>query len=183
LPDNPIWVTFARAMTGFVAPTAAAVAGIVAGWEVRPRRVLDVAAGHGLFGIRLAEVVPEADITALDWENVLVVAQENAAKAGVSARYYTRPGNAFEVAWGGEYDLILLPNFLHHFDVSTNVGLLRTVRENLAPGGRVLAVEFVPAADRTGPPFPIHFSFIMLATTRGGDAFTAPEYEDFRIPR
>jgi ubiquinone/menaquinone biosynthesis C-methylase UbiE len=175
--DNPVWVTFARAMTGFVAATAAAVAAIVSEWDVPPRRVLDIAAGHGLFGIRLAERVPGAEITALDWANVLLVAQENAAKAGVTARYHTLPGSAFDLAWGGGYDLILLPNFLHHFDTHTNIGLLRKARENLGPGGRVIAIEFVPAPDRSGPPFPVHFSFMMLATTRGGDAYTEAEYE------
>ena len=49
--DHPLSVTFARAMVPFVAPTAEAVAAEVSRWSTPPRRVLDVAAGHGVFGI------------------------------------------------------------------------------------------------------------------------------------
>ncbi|NIS32260.1 MAG: methyltransferase, partial [Actinobacteria bacterium] len=44
-------------------------------------RVLDVAAGHGLFGIALARHNPKAQVVAQDWEAVLAVAHENAAAA------------------------------------------------------------------------------------------------------
>ena len=80
-------------------------------------RVLDIAAGHGLFGIEIAKANPKAEIVALDWENVLTVAKENAAAAGVSDRYQTIVGSAFDV--DRNYDLGLLTNFLHHFDTPT----------------------------------------------------------------
>jgi 2-polyprenyl-3-methyl-5-hydroxy-6-metoxy-1,4-benzoquinol methylase len=79
-------------------------------------RVLDIAAGHGLFGIEIAKQNREAHIVALDWARVLDVAYENACKAGVGKRYERLPGSAFEVDYGGPYDAVLLTNFLHHFD-------------------------------------------------------------------
>ena len=149
-----------RAMTGFVAATADGVAAIASEWDASPRRVLDIAAGHGLFGIAVAKAVPQAEIVAVDWDNVLSVARRNAEAAGVAKRYQTRAGSAFEVDWGTGYDLVLLPNFLHHFDTHTNIGLLRKARENLGPGGRVIAIEFVPAPDRErtaiSSPFQLH---------------------------
>jgi 2-polyprenyl-3-methyl-5-hydroxy-6-metoxy-1,4-benzoquinol methylase len=51
--------------------------------------VLDIAAGHGLFGISLAQALPGAQITAIDWQAVLQVAQANAEAAGVADRYRT----------------------------------------------------------------------------------------------
>jgi len=36
-----------------------------------PLRVLDIAAGHGLFGIEVAKIDPRAHITAVDWAAVL----------------------------------------------------------------------------------------------------------------
>lgn len=176
-PDNPLWVTFAQAMMPFMAQQAELLAEFVAAWSEKPRRVLDVAAGHGLFGIALAKAVPDAAITAVDWQAVLEVARANAERAGLAGRYHLCPGSAFEVDWGTGFDLVLLPNFLHHFDHETCVAVLRRVRASLDTGGRTLAVEFVPDEDRVSPPFPAMFALMMLATTPRGDAYTRAGYE------
>ncbi|HEY9343869.1 MAG TPA: methyltransferase, partial [Inquilinus sp.] len=99
------------------------------------------------------------------------VARENAAAAGLGDRFKTLPGSAFDVAFGGPYDIILMPNFLHHFDEATCIGLLGKARAAVAPGGRVAIVEFVPNEDRVSPPMPATFAYIMLATTPGGTSF------------
>jgi hypothetical protein len=90
----------------------------------------------------------------------------------VADRYHTIPGSAFEAELGTNYDLILLPNFLHHFDHATNVQLLKRVRAALKPGGKVATVEFVPNEDRVTPPMSASFSMMMLGSTVGGDAYT-----------
>src|SRR5207244_13296071 len=92
--------------------------------------------------------------------------------------YTTIPGSAFDVDWGAGYDLILIPNFLHHFDREGCVGILGRARRALAPGGAVLVVEMVPNDDRVSPPFPAMFAFVMLASTPKGDAWTARESEE-----
>ena len=52
------------------------------------------------------------------------------------------------------------------------------MRAALAPGGRVVAVEFVPDEDRVSPPEAAASSaLVMLATTPAGDAWTFREYE------
>jgi 2-polyprenyl-3-methyl-5-hydroxy-6-metoxy-1,4-benzoquinol methylase len=137
--------------------------------------VLDIAAGHGLFGIEIAKQNKEAHVTGLDWAPVLRVALENAKKAGVQDRYDMLPGSAFEVEFGGPYDTVLLTNFLHHFDKPTCVGLLKKVRSSLKPGGRAATLEFVPNEDRVSPPMPAAFSMTMLVTTAAGDAYTFSE--------
>ena len=175
-PDHPIWVKFARAMASFRAPVANGVASEVARWS--PRKVLDVAAGHGMFGIAIARAVPGAEITAVDWQAVLSVARESAVAAGVSERYHTLAGSAFEVDWGSGFDLVLLANFLHQLDHDTCVALLRKARASLVSGGRAAVVELVPNEDRVSPSFPAMFSFQMLGTTPQGDAYTARELED-----
>jgi 2-polyprenyl-3-methyl-5-hydroxy-6-metoxy-1,4-benzoquinol methylase len=130
-----------------------------------------------LFGIEVAKLNPEAEITAVDWAAVLEVARRNARKAGVDGRYHLLPGSAFEVAYGGPYDIVLLTNFLHHFDWPACVGLLRKVHAALQPGGRAAALEFVPNEDRVTPPAAAAFSLTMLASTPAGDAYTFRELE------
>jgi ubiquinone/menaquinone biosynthesis C-methylase UbiE len=177
-PDNPVWVRFAKAMMPVAAVTAKRVGAFVLGLSHPPYTVLDVAAGHGLFGIEIAKLFPEALVTAIDWPEVLLVAKENADKAGVADRLRFMAGNALNEDWGGDYDLILLPNFLHFFDFETCVSILRKAQQNLSTGGRVLGIDFVPNEDRISPPIPAMFAFQMLATTPAGEAYTATEYAE-----
>lgn len=178
-PNNPLWVEFARSMVPLVAPAAEFISELLtrdadAGASMK---VLDVAAGHGMFGIAIARRHPGARVVALDWPAVLEVASENAGKAGVSERHTLLPGDAFDVDFGEGYDVVLLTNFLHHYDRSTCTRLLRKVCEALKPGGRAVTLEFVPNDDRVTPPEQASFALTMLATTAAGDAYTFKELE------
>jgi len=176
-PDHPMWVRFARAMAPMMAMPAELMAQLVDPAKDQKLRVLDIAAGHGLYGIAFARQNPQIEVTAVDWPNVLEVAKENAQGAGVSDRYQTKPGSAFDVDYGTGYDLVLLTNFLHHFDKATCETLLRKVRAALADGGRAVALEFVPNDDRITPPQAASFSMQMLGGTPSGDAYTFAELE------
>jgi 2-polyprenyl-3-methyl-5-hydroxy-6-metoxy-1,4-benzoquinol methylase len=177
--DNPIWVAFARAMAPLMQMPAGLLADMIGGDLERPLRVLDIAAGHGLFGIAVARKYRQAKVTALDWANVLAVASENARAAGVAARHTLLPGSAFEVDWGGPYDVVLLTNFFHHFDAATCEKLAARTFAALAPGGRCFTLDFVPEPDRVTPPSAAGFALTMLVTTAHGDAYTFAEYEHF----
>ncbi len=173
--ENPVWEKFARAMVPMMAMPAQAIADILGGAAAGPQRVLDIAAGHGIFGITVAQRNPQAEVVAVDWPRVLTVATENAVALGVAARHTTVPGDAFTVDWGVGYDVALVTNFLHHFDVPTCTAFLRKVHASLNEGGRVAILEFVPNEDRVSPPFAAAFAMSMLAETGSGDAYTMAE--------
>jgi precorrin-6B methylase 2 len=176
-PEHPMWVAFARSMAPMTAMSAPKIAELVNAGHSGASRILDIAAGHGLFGIAVATANPQAHVTALDWPNVLEVAAENAQSAGITDRFSKLPGSAFDVEYGGPYDAILITNFLHHFDVPTCEAFLRKVRAALAPGGHAVTLEFVPNDDRVTPPMPSAFSLTMLANTPAGDAYTRRELD------
>jgi len=176
--DHPIWVRFAKAMMPIAAPAAKRVAAYVTALPTQPRTVLDVAAGHGLYGIELARALPDAVVTAVDWAEVLAVARANAKAAQVDDRFFTIAGSAFDTEWGRDFDLVLLPNFLHHLGRDECVSLLRKIRTSLAPAGQVLAVEFVPNPDRVSPPLQAAFAFLMLVSTPSGDAYTLTDLDE-----
>jgi hypothetical protein len=176
LPDNPDWVKFAQAMMPMtLMPAQMMAAELRAGGEAR--KVLDIAAGHGMYGISVAKQNPGAQIYACDWKNVLEVAEKNAQGMGVADRYHLLPGSAFDVDFGDGYDLALITNFLHHFDAPTCTDFMRKVHALLEPGGRAAILEFVPNPDRVSPPTAAAFSMMMLATTPSGDAYTFAELE------
>lgn len=176
-PEHPIWVEFARSMAPIAAMDAELVARLVGADTAKSCKVLDIAAGHGLYGIALGRHNPNAVIVALDWKNVLAVARENAERAGISSRYLTIEGSAFDADFGEGYDIVLLTGFLHHFSEKTNEGLLRKVHGALKPGGRAIVLEFIPNEDRLSPRIPAEFSLMMLANTPEGDAYTFSELE------
>jgi 2-polyprenyl-3-methyl-5-hydroxy-6-metoxy-1,4-benzoquinol methylase len=176
-PENPIWVDFARSMAPMQAPFAHFIAETLGASAGQKWKVLDIAAGHGTFGIVLAKQNPNAEIFAVDWPAVLKVAEENAQAAGVIGRYRPIPGSAFDVELGTGYDVILLTGFLHHFDPATIDKLLRRIHTALSPTGRVVTLEFVPNDDRVTPPATAAWAINMLVSTPAGDAYTFAEYD------
>lgn len=177
-PEHPVWIDFARGMAAMMAPPAQLLAGLLPLDATAPSRILDIAAGHGVYGIAVAQTNPRAQLVAVDWAPVLEVARENARAAGLADRFSTIAGSAFDVELGENYDVVLIPNFLHHFDYATCVTFLKKIYRALRPGGSVAVVEFVPNPDRVTPPEVAGFSLVMLATTAAGDAYTFAEFEE-----
>lgn len=174
--ENPDWVKFAQAMMPMMhMPAEIMAAELRKGGEAY--KILDIAAGHGIFGIAAAKQNPTAHIYAADWKNVLEVAMKNAQAMDVANRYHQLAGSVFDIDFGTNYDLVLIANFLHHFDSPTCTTFMRKMHTALKPGGRAAIAEFVPNPDRITPPTAAAFSLMMLATTPKGDAYTFVELE------
>ena len=174
---HPVWADFARSMMPLMMMPAQIMARSVPCDPDKKIRVLDIAAGHGIFGIALAQQYPNAEVVALDWAHVLEVATENAQRMGVGNRHTALAGSAFDVDFGTGYDLVLITNFLHHFDIPTCETLLKKVHAALAEGGRAVTLEFVLNDDRISPHEVATFSLVMPASTPSGDAYTFSEYD------
>ena len=86
------------ALAGPVAQVAAAALDLT---PDRPLTVLDIAAGHGLYGLAVAARNPAAHVFAIDAPEVLDVAARNAQLAGAAERYHLIPGDAFDVSLAG----------------------------------------------------------------------------------
>jgi ubiquinone/menaquinone biosynthesis C-methylase UbiE len=176
IPDIPTWIGFARFMAGMAKPVADAAAAALDPKPTRPMHVLDIAAGSGVYGLAVAARNPQTQIFALDAPEVLEVAAANAQLAGAADRFHLIAGDAFQVGFGGPYDVIIMSNFAHHFDIATNTALFRKCRAALASSGRLALIDFVPDDDRVSPPADAAFALTMLATTASGDAYTFREF-------
>jgi hypothetical protein len=60
-PEWPGWVDFAKSMAPMMMMASQGLAQLVLGAETRPIKVLDIAAGHGLFGIAVLRANPKAE--------------------------------------------------------------------------------------------------------------------------
>jgi predicted O-methyltransferase YrrM len=175
--EHPVWMEFARSLGPLMILPAQLSAALVSLDPSRVTRVLDIAASHGAYGIAIAQKNPRAQIVALDWQNVLTVTEENFRKAGLADRLSKIVGDALTIDLGRDYDLVLVPNFLHHFNIADCTHFLKRVHAAMRPGGQVVIVEFVPNEDRVTPAHSASFSLMMLGTTPEGDAYTFGEYQ------
>lgn len=169
------WPDFARCMSPLAPATAEFMAKAMQVDSAGPIQILDVAAGHGLYGLALAARNPEAEIYALDERQVLRVAAKNARRAGVEKRFHRIPGDAFKVGFGGPYDVAITGNIAHHLEPGANIELFRKCRAALKPKGKLVVLDFVVNDDRVSPPAEASFA-IHLFATGSCDVYTFREY-------
>jgi predicted nicotinamide N-methyase len=174
--DHPLWPSFARATAAGGAGLARLVADSLERNGATPTKVLDIAAGHGLFGIEFAKRNPTTHTFAVDWADVVAVAAEHASATGVAARFHALPGDALSVDLGEGYDLALVTNFCP--DLESTTALLRRIHAALAIGGRVAICELMLDDDRTSPPAAAELNLSLLATTRSGETRTPWQLAD-----
>src|SRR5258707_8764703 len=65
-PNDDFWVAFARSMAPLTVPASEFISGLLRVEDGKPAKVLDIAAGHGMYGITVARENPKAEIVALD---------------------------------------------------------------------------------------------------------------------
>lgn len=158
-------------------PARRLAAALGAGVRYSGLRVLDVAAGSGVWGIAIAEADAAARVTAQDFPGVLASTREFAERHGVAGRFEYLAGDLKVVEYGSErFDLAILGNIVHSEGEVSSRRLFGRLHEALAPGGRIAIVDMLPAEDRTGPPPAVLFALNMLVNTERGDTFTLSQY-------
>ena len=116
----------------------AAVEGVAARLEAGGT-VADIGCGYGAPTIAMAQAFPRSRVLGIDADDASVArAREAAARAGLTDRVGFEVADAADLL-GEEYDLVTFIDCLH--DLGDPVGVLRRVRQALAPGGSVLLVE------------------------------------------
>jgi SAM-dependent methyltransferase len=142
-------------------------------------KILDIAAGSGVWGFGVAQKFPDSQITAVDWPGVLPVTRRIAQRQKLADRLRTIEGDILEVDYGTGFHVATLGAILHSEGEARSRRLLKKVFDALAPGGVIAIAEFVPNDDRTGPPQPLIFAVNMLVHTDEGDTFTLKEMTEW----
>jgi precorrin-6B methylase 2 len=135
-------------------------------------KILDIAAGSGVWGIAMAQKIPQSHITAVDWEKVTPITQKIAERHNLADRLTTIDGDLQKADFGKGYNVALLGHILHSEGEVRSRKLLKKVFKSLAPGGTIAIAEFVPDEGRAGPAYPLIFAINMLVHTDVGDTYT-----------
>ncbi len=154
---------------------ALALADHIAGDSVPPAKLLDIAAGSGVWTIPAAQRFPAARVVAVDWPEVLQVTRRVVDRYGVGDRYELRAGDIGTVDFGTGYSFAVLGQILHSEGEERSRALLRKVFGALAPGGTIAIAEFLVDPDRRGPPLSLIFAVNMLVNTESGSTWSAAE--------
>jgi ubiquinone/menaquinone biosynthesis C-methylase UbiE len=102
--------------------------------------VADIGSGSGLFTRPIAKIVAPAEVFAVDIETGLLTIVERTAKEGGLTNVRTVLAAADDPKLPKAVDLIFICDTLHH--IANQGPYLKTLRKYLAPGGRVVVIDF-----------------------------------------
>lgn len=140
-----------------------------------PYRVLDIAAGSGVWGIAMAQSSPHVTVAALDWPEVLPVTKKMVGRFGFADRWEYIEGDLNSVEFGSGYQLATLGHILHSEGEHHSRALLQYTFAALAPGGVIAIAEWLVQPDRSGPVPGLIFAVNMLVNTSDGDTYSFEE--------
>jgi ubiquinone/menaquinone biosynthesis C-methylase UbiE len=138
-------------------------------------RVLDLAAGSGIWGIALAQKSPRVQVTAVDWGGMIPTTKRITGKFGVRDRFKFIEGDLLEADFGKGYDIATLGHILHSEGEERSRRLLKKTFRALRSGGTIAIGEWLVNDERTEPLPSLMFAVNMLVNTEHGDTFSFNE--------
>jgi SAM-dependent methyltransferase len=140
-----------------------------------PVRVLDIAAGSGIWGIALAQQSPQVQVTAQDWAEMIPTTKRITQKFGVAGQFSYVAGDVLKADFGRDHDIAILGHILHTEGEVRSRDLLKRVFRALKPGGTIAIAEWLVDDKRTGPLNGLVFAVNMLIHSEHGDTFSFNE--------
>jgi SAM-dependent methyltransferase len=131
--DAPRWEAYIRGLFEVSRPEQEANAALVPVEE--PRRMVDVAGGHGAFSMAMCRRHPGLHATVLDLPPSAAVGRKIVAEQGYADRISFHEGDIFELGLGDDLDVVSIFNLVHHLSEERDRALCRMAREALRPGG------------------------------------------------
>lgn len=137
------------------------------------RHLVDIGGGSGIYSVAYLRQHPTLQATVFDRPEVLKLAGEFAAEAGVADRLHLVPGDMFRdpIPQG---DVLLFSNILHDWDEPEAAALVQRAGESARPGDQVL-VHDVFLNDSLDGPLPAALYSLHLFMVTEGRLYSAAE--------
>jgi ubiquinone/menaquinone biosynthesis C-methylase UbiE len=142
-------------------------------------RILDLAAGSGIWGIALAQKSPLVRVVAVDWAGMIPTTKRITEKFGARDRFDFVEGDLLEANFGSGYDIATLGHILHSEGEDRSRLLLKKTFRALKSGGTIAIAEWLVNDDRTKPLPSLMFAVQMLVNTEKGDTFSFNEIKNW----
>ena len=138
-------------------------------------RVLDLAAGSGVWGIAMAQGSEQVRVTAVDWPDVIPVTRKTVERFGLADRFSFVAGDLMKADFGSGHTVATLGHILHSEGRERSRALIEKTFDALSSGGTIAIAEFLVNAGRTGPLNALFFAVNMLVNTDCGDTYSFEE--------
>jgi ubiquinone/menaquinone biosynthesis C-methylase UbiE len=144
-----------------------------------PVRVLDIAAGSGIWGVALAQQSPRVHVTAQDWPAMIPITKRITRKFGVADRFSYVEGDVLQADFGNDYDVATLGHILHTEGEERSRKLLKKTFKALKSGGVIGIGEWLVNDQRTEPLPSLIFAVNMFIHSERGDTFSFNEIKSW----
>lgn len=145
----------------------------------KPVRVIDVAAGSGIWGIALAQQSLRVRVTAQDWAEMIPTTKRITQKFGMIDRFDFIEGDVLEADFGRGYDVATLGHILHTEGAERSRKLLKKTFAALKSGGTIAISEWLVNDQRTKPAHGLMFAVNMFLHSDYGDTFSFNEIKNW----
>lgn len=175
--DDPYWERYMRGLFDLTRLSGDDVARMI---TVRnPKRMLDLAGGHGGYAIAMCRRHPDLAATIVELEGAARIGREIVREQGMTDRIDFLVGDMFTTDLGEGYDVATAFQILHHFDDDVNVELLTRAHDALRDGGTVAVLEQErPPAGERGTTIGALTGLLFYTTSRAR-TYTAKELTTF----
>ena len=176
-PDDPYWERYMRGLFDLTRLGGAEVAKLIPARG--PKRMLDLAGGHGGYAIAMCRRHPDLTVTIAELEGAARIGRQIVSEEGMADRVEFLVGDMFETDLGRGYDVVTAFQIVHHFDQDRNVELLTRAREAIREGGTVAVLEQErPPAGERGSTIGALTGLLFFVTSRAR-TYTADEIATF----
>jgi SAM-dependent methyltransferase len=134
--EHERWAAYIRGLFEISRPEHDANAALVPVDD--PRRLVDVAGGHGGFAMAMCRRHPNLRATVLDLPPSVAVGRRIVEEEGCAERVGFEEGDVFELGLGEDLDVVSAFNLVHHLPEQRNRELCRMARAAVRPGGCVV---------------------------------------------
>lgn len=166
---------FIEAMHNFSEPAAAQIVG-----EMGPlnfRHLLDIGGASGTWTIAFLRAVGDARATLFDLPEVIPMARQRIAEAGLGERVTFVGGDFYADDLPAEADFAWLGAICHQNSRRQNRRLFAKIYAALNKGGAIVLRDVVMDPTRTKPEGGAMFAINMVVATEGGGTYTFEEYQ------
>lgn len=166
--------SFISAMNSFSGPMVLQIVERLS--PLRFQRMLDIGGASGTWTIAFLRAVPEATAVLFDLPQVMPLARDRLARAGLADRVSLVAGDFYTDNLPGGADFAWLSAIAHQNSRQQNRLLYRKIHSALAAGGTLVIRDIVMDVTKTQPPAGALFAVNMLVATEGGGTFTFDEF-------